>query len=89
MLLFAEKLVPYNTAYITLITEDTNLKMQHAATSVGYYYLNWSGEMFLKYVTLIKPISPFLFGDSEIGDSVGAKRKFDIDPFDVSSFQDS
>ncbi len=87
MLLFAEKLVPYNAAYITLITDMNNLHMQGAATGAGYFYLNETGEQFTNYVTLAKPLPPLIRGGLLSHSDVGQKRGRAVDPFDVDSFR--
>ena len=89
MLLFAEKFVPYNAAYITLSTGIFNENMRGAATSAGYFYLNETGEQFTNFVTLAKPLSPLLPSGlpPATTNQAGQKRARDVDPFDADSFR--
>jgi hypothetical protein len=80
MLLFAEKLAPYNAAYMTLLTETDNYAMQRAAEKAGYFFLNGPSLTRSDQVLLAKPISPLMFDDDN------KKHQPDIDPFDPDSF---
>ncbi len=87
MHLFAEKLVPYNAAYITLSTGNDNLTMQRAATAAGYFFLNETGNWFTDFVTLAKPLPPLVAGGLLSVPDIGQKRRRAIDPFDTDSFR--
>ena len=71
MLLFAEKLVPYNEAYIKLQTQVKNTGMQKAALKAGYFYLypehkKVDFENPECWIEMAKPVSPYLHNLSEL-----------------------
>ncbi len=96
MLLFAERVLSWNAAYMTLLTQTNNSAMQRAAQKAGYFVLKGPhvGQFFFSIV-FIKPLSPLLLDEDElaaieakntVGEGGGRRREREIDPFALETF---
>ena len=92
MLLFAERVLSWNAAYMTLLTQTNNSAMQRAAQKAGYFVLKGPhvGKNFYSIV-FIKPLSPLLLDEEELAElesqnTAGGRRSRAMDPFALETF---
>ncbi len=86
MLLFAETLVAWDAAYITLLTQVDNEGMQNAAAAAGYFRINVADYNLWGHVSFAKALSPLLLDAAELRQRAAAsalpyERRGFIDPF--------